>query len=959
MKIPNFSQRKTIVLLFCLIHFIPDSSAQSVETIRMARASIDSLDVALSSGCLQKAAQFLKTSECWLDGIRDEPLLAARFFRLRSYFHTQHHQGAAALRDAHRMKVALQKVSVLPFRWTLIAQLTLGDAHLYSEHYDAAIAAYREGIDCWEKAGKKPDKAVVMLYNNLGATCEYQYAYDSAGQWYQKALEFQETHFPEEGRQRSRILYNLGHIFLWKGQLDSAFSAYQTALQSLPEDSTSVFKAEIEHAIGTVFQEQCHWKAAIRCYRKSLDMLDELLGQEHPRKSIPLSNLGVCLLQSEGVSPEALQWLQKAEDQYLNTGAFFELHNLYLHLSQAYLQVYDKTGRHLKEARWYAEAAVDLAEKQWGRNSAPWAEAQKFLGDFWKASEDLMRAAAHWRKAWSWYKNHPEAYPRHWVQLQLSLVQAEWLPAHHLSNALRACFFPGREGLLSQLRYPVEWSAIIQWQIRQTKSPQQLRVLLETALQGGAWLLQTRQSLTDQFRMQEQIQSLFGEAVSKAYTQWTKTSDLYWQAILWKCSGWMGTCLQNNPKGNGLTQHLKTSFPSTPISSERKKRRLIKEWKQWQNSLPPGRLWVELLPVGAGQALLLWIDRDLFQCRRIDLPPSCEERWADWQWQHVPSAGRNEQTGFCRQLVTPLLPSWLHCEDLVFLPYGKWSNFPLDLLLESILPGTLKDRTFCLAIRRYPSASSPDWKIPLQVWAPIPHFRDTLSALPWAEAEVEALQERWMAEVYQGPDCRLETFAHLGPKAGILHLAGHAVFRGAEVVLPFHGDQGGICFLKGEHLDSLSLNARLVVLHTCFSGRGQGQYPYLSGGLAQSFLLSGAKGVLATRWAVSDRAGHLFMKRFYEHLLDHRCSPARALAHTRHEFQEHPDIALADPAVWGAYYLLGEVHQPFGATPKTLQYGQMMSSVLLLGVALGLYVMGCTFFKNSKGRLTSACITDS
>jgi CHAT domain-containing protein/tetratricopeptide (TPR) repeat protein len=71
-------------------------------------------------------------------------------------------------------------------------------------------------------------------------------------------------------------------------------------------------------------------------------------------------------------------------------------------------------------------------------------------------------------------------------------------------------------------------------------------------------------------------------------------------------------------------------------------------------------------------------------------------------------------------------------------------------------------------------------------------------------------------------------------------------------------------------LDGWELDADLVVLSACETGRGKDAGGEGLLGFAQAFLQKGARSVVLSRWKVDDRATTLLMVRFYENLLGRR-----------------------------------------------------------------------------------------
>ncbi|MFM6312178.1 MAG: CHAT domain-containing protein, partial [Dolichospermum sp.] len=92
------------------------------------------------------------------------------------------------------------------------------------------------------------------------------------------------------------------------------------------------------------------------------------------------------------------------------------------------------------------------------------------------------------------------------------------------------------------------------------------------------------------------------------------------------------------------------------------------------------------------------------------------------------------------------------------------------------------------------------------------------------------------------------------PKARIIHLATHGLLdnvRGlgsAIALAPSSNDNG---LLTAEEILNMNLNAELVVLSACDTGRGR-----LTGdgviGLSRSFISAGVSSVIVSLWAIPD-----------------------------------------------------------------------------------------------------------
>jgi tetratricopeptide (TPR) repeat protein len=145
--------------------------------------------------------------------------------------------------------------------------------------------------------------------------------------------------------------------------------------------------------------------------------------------------------------------------------------------------------------------------------------------------------------------------------------------------------------------------------------------------------------------------------------------------------------------------------------------------------------------------------------------------------------------------------------------------------------------------------------------------------------------------------------------ARLVHFAVHGRMdpeRPARGHLVLGGPDGGASArLESWQAAELELDGALVVLSACHSGRGEWRDGAGLAGLTRGFLLAGARELVASHWAVEDRATARFMELFYAELA--RGSPAsEALRTARVALRGGTDprgFALAHPAFWAAWTL--------------------------------------------------------
>ncbi len=141
----------------------------------------------------------------------------------------------------------------------------------------------------------------------------------------------------------------------------------------------------------------------------------------------------------------------------------------------------------------------------------------------------------------------------------------------------------------------------------------------------------------------------------------------------------------------------------------------------------------------------------------------------------------------------------------------------------------------------------------------------------------------------------------------IVHFACHGLldekvpFRSA-LVLSADKDDGEDGLLQAREIYSLRLDADLVVLSACQTGRGGLERGEGLLGLPRMFFYAGARSVISTLWPIGDRSTAFFMDGFYEHLSQGRNkAEALRLAKVRMLRSKY-----AHPFHWAAFVLNGD-----------------------------------------------------
>ncbi|MFB2974193.1 CHAT domain-containing protein [Aerosakkonema sp. BLCC-F183] len=187
--------------------------------------------------------------------------------------------------------------------------------------------------------------------------------------------------------------------------------------------------------------------------------------------------------------------------------------------------------------------------------------------------------------------------------------------------------------------------------------------------------------------------------------------------------------------------------------------------------------------------------------------------------------------------------------------------------------------------------------------APAGRPPEQLPSLPGAEREAKAIAQLFNSQAIIGNSASKLAVEQRMSQARIIHLATHGILDDEAGVFsslalaPSTGDNG---FLTAREIIALKLNAELVVLSACDTGKGK-----ITGdgvvGLSRSFISAGIPSVIVSLWSIPDSPTAELMMTFYQNLrngLDKAQALRSAMLQTMKQFPKPKD--------WAAFTLIGE-----------------------------------------------------
>jgi CHAT domain-containing protein len=204
---------------------------------------------------------------------------------------------------------------------------------------------------------------------------------------------------------------------------------------------------------------------------------------------------------------------------------------------------------------------------------------------------------------------------------------------------------------------------------------------------------------------------------------------------------------------------------------------------------------------------------------------------------------------------------------------------------------------------------------------PLSGSRMHLRELPYSLAETDSLKH-----LFENRGIRTGIFTHnianennfkqnMG-KYRYVHIATHGIFDNENPeysgllftpdrknrltdTLPENTEDG---ILYAKDLYPLEINADLVTLSACETGKGKLEEGEGFIGLLRGFISAGARNVLFSYWRVDDRSTLWFMNSFYRFLLNEN-NYSSALRNSKINLIKNPETSY--PLLWGSFALIG------------------------------------------------------
>ena len=242
-------------------------------------------------------------------------------------------------------------------------------------------------------------------------------------------------------------------------------------------------------------------------------------------------------------------------------------------------------------------------------------------------------------------------------------------------------------------------------------------------------------------------------------------------------------------------------------------------------------------------------------------------------------------------LIAPIAAQLAPYQELIFVPHNALHYLPLHALyngdaylLDQFTVRYLPGSSF---LNLTPAKSVSDRKLVLAAGDDLQQSRHEARSIAAVLGDESTL----------AVDASRSDYLRQATDAQLIHIAAHGHFRDDDPLF------SGIALADGTlttlDIFNTRLNAALVTLSACDTGRhviGGGDELF---GLMRSFMSAGASSLLLTLWRIEDAVSAEIMRHFYEHLLAGQSKAQALRAAQRTQLDQHPFY-------WAAFFLVGD-----------------------------------------------------
>ncbi|MEJ2628318.1 MAG: CHAT domain-containing protein, partial [bacterium] len=233
--------------------------------------------------------------------------------------------------------------------------------------------------------------------------------------------------------------------------------------------------------------------------------------------------------------------------------------------------------------------------------------------------------------------------------------------------------------------------------------------------------------------------------------------------------------------------------------------------------------------------------------------------------------------------------------------------------------------------------------------------REQYSPIPSSRNEIFNIGSKFeKTHIIYDKQATEERIKRIASQYRFLHFSTHGMLDEQQplysgLVLFQDNDKSEDGFLQTYEIFNLNLNAELVTLSACGTGRGIMKKGEGIIGLSRAFQYAGAQSLVVSLWNVSDESTAQLMTYFY-HNLKQGMNKVRALQQAKLSLmnttkkQGDLEISYSHPFFWAPFILIGDTQQIY--TSKS-QYKQLYWCILMAGI-IGVLIIFLKLIKQKR-----------
>ena len=802
----------------------------------------------------------------------------------------------------------------------------LGLAYWSLGQFEKAIEFHQQDLSITQKTGNKDSEG--GAYGNLGLAYHSLGPFEKAIQFYQQALSIAQKTGNKDSQ--GKAYGNLGVAYYSLGQFEKAIEFYQQALSIAQKTGNKDSEGGAYGNLGLAYHSLGQFEKAIEFHQQALSIAQKTGNKDSEGKAY--GNLGLAY-DSLGQFEKAIEFHQQALSIAQKTGNKDSEGKAYGNLGLAYHSL----GNFEKEIKYFQQC-LSIAKKTKnkdaeGKTYGNLGLAYHSLGDFEKAIEfhqqDLSIAKKTGNKdsegqtygnlgnAYHSLENFEKAIEFYQQGLRIAEVTGNKVVEAKTYSNLGRTFTRLGNYCIAEECFKSSITLL-----------EQMRGLL---LEKDEWKI----SFRDQYQVYTDLWSLQlrrGNTIEALLTAERGRAQALVDALKLKYGV---KTVKSSPEEQMNKMDILSPQTSSPtiFIAEDEDSKSVNIWLLLKSQK------LQFIRKESSQTLTNLINKsykqigvkDLVRCGGCSFGDESE----DEEIEVSSDRGTNENASSqdeCAlktmyEVIIAPISQWITDDELIIVPDGSSFFVPYAALVDQhsrYLSETLRIRlapslTTLRLLTDCPEGhhSTSGALLVGNPWVETVRFPgkfDKLAPLPGAEEEVKSIGQILNIEPLIGKNATKDQVLSEFQSVSLVHLAAHGHAETGEIIL----SPNNASSKKPEEEDFLlsmadvlnaKLNAKLVVLSSCYTGRGKIKAEGVVG-IARSFLAAGARAVIASLWAISDEATLAFMKHFYKQLMAGQ-SASKSLNQTMKWMQKTGDFSAVK--YWAPFMLIGDdVTMDFG-----------------------------------------------